>query len=258
MIPKPPAEGGGGSAGRRVAAETRMRIMHIDLAGTRVLFKTGDARAVAWVRKRFGDFLVPEGPVDIEVLHAAPDAAVGTGPGTAVEEGSRKVTLYREVAHLDGALRLVLPAHASPDLIVHAALIADRERGYLCCGRPGAGKSTLARLLAGASLCDELARLHVGPNVVEGRALPFWVARNRRVPLAKIFFLGHGRTNRWSGLTVSDALRELRSHLYWPLSDPAAVSGVFASLAEVACRVPAYRLDFVPDRSVWTALTEAA
>ena len=84
---------------------------------------------------------------------------------------------------------------------MHGALLSDGDRGLLCCGVSGSGKSTIAALFPEAALCDEMVRLAVGSGV-EVRSLPFWQARPGSVTLGAVFILEHGAVNRRNPMAV--------------------------------------------------------
>ncbi|MEN8163604.1 MAG: hypothetical protein ABFS37_05700, partial [Acidobacteriota bacterium] len=174
-----------------------------------------------------------------------------------VEPGGRraKVAARQGTEVLDGVLRTLLPSVIAPDLMVHGALLSDGKRGLLCCGVSGSGKSTIAGLFPEAALCDEMVRLACSPEV-EVRSLPFWRARPGSVSLGAVYILEHGAEHRRTPMTVSEAIQELRRHVYWPVGHAAQISDSFKVRADVCRDTPIFRLAFRPDPSVWTTMTE--
>ncbi|MCD4749530.1 MAG: hypothetical protein K8R59_09155 [Thermoanaerobaculales bacterium] len=229
----------------------------IDLGGTIAEFSSSEPDAIHRMRRRFAGFEVASARPVISFIHS-PEGGEQLSFSTSVDLKNRKVYLFGEqgISHVDGVLRTVLAVVAAPDLIAHAALLLDGERAFLCCGKPGAGKSTMAGLFPENAVCDELARVGVSPKRVVAKSLPYWKARPATVSLKSIFLLRHGLSNRRIRLSASDAIRELRRHLYWPLDEEKAADATFGTLSEVVQRVPVYRLDFLPDRRVWKTLTE--
>lgn len=157
-----------------------------------------------------------------------------------------------DTRHLDLTLRGLLPTVVD-GAVFHAALLADGERGLLCCGEPGAGKSTIARLVGDRALCDEMA---VVDRLLVARSLPYWSARPGTVSLSDVFVLAHGERHRRRLLTPGDAFRELSRHVYWPVDDDRAMHTALDAVGEVAARVPVWRLEFRPTPDVWSVLTE--
>ena len=233
----------------------------VDLGGSVVEFSSSDPEALRQMRSRFAGFEVPSGRPEISFVHQPiqSNQEIGQEEGsfsTRIDLKNRKVYLFGDegIDHVDGVLRVVLAAIAAPDLITHAALLVDGDRGFLCCGKPGAGKSTIAGLFPEYRACDELARVSVTPEGVQVKSLPYWEARPVNVSLESIFFLRHGTHNRRTRLSLSESMRELRRHLYWPLDEEEAAVKAFSTLSEVVGRVPFYWLDFLPDRRVWETL----
>jgi hypothetical protein len=159
---------------------------------------------------------------------------------------------------VDGVLRTRLPELAAPALVAHATLLTDGARGFLCCGPSGAGKSTLAALLPEHALCDELALVQAVGNSFEGISLPYRIARPGSVPLAGIFLLEHAPEHWRRRLAPAAAARELRSNVYWPTHQRAALRGCFATLVDLVASVPVWRLGFARDANVWHTIAGAA
>ena len=109
--------------------------------------------------------------------------------------------------------------------------------------------------LANARHRLKMVRLAVGSGV-EVRSLPFWQARPGSVPLGAVFILEHGAVNRRTPMAVSEAIQELRRHIYWPVEHPTLMRKLFETLADVCRNIPIYRLAFRPEPSVWTTMTE--
>jgi len=159
---------------------------------------------------------------------------------------------------VDGLIRTILPELASPSLMVHGSLLTDGRVSYLCCGRSGSGKSTLAAMLPAQALCDELTMVRPSEPQFHGVSLPYWKARPGSAPLAGIFVLEHAREHRRSRLMPTDAMRELRQHVYWPTHEPDALARAFRTLTGLVGEVPVWRLGFRKDPAVWDLITEPA
>jgi hypothetical protein len=153
---------------------------------------------------------------------------------------------------IDLALRHLLVEDLADGLVIHAALLVDDERAFLCAGPSGCGKSTLAELLPGAALCDELA---VARRDAKGRwrawSLPFWNGRPGSGRLAAIHLLEHGRRSARRGLDPAEALRRIAPEVIWPAHDEAATGRSLELLGALAGEVPISALAFRPEREVW-------
>ena len=231
----------------------------IDLAGTLVEVRSSSGRWREAVRDRYRPFLRRPGDPEIVITHDDDVDSMRARHGflstVAVDGRSAEVAERGGTEILDGVLRTLLPGVIVPDLMVHGALFSDEGKGFLCCGVSGSGKTTIAGLFPETALCDELVRIHVDSRGIEARSLPFWVARPGSVALQAVYILEHGRENRRTRLDPGETVRVLRRHVYWSVDGDEALAGAFGTLTELCRRVPAFRLAFRPDRSVWATMT---
>lgn len=160
---------------------------------------------------------------------------------------------------IDLALRHLLAEDLADGLLLHAALLVDGERAFLCAGPSGCGKSTLAELLPGAALCDELA---VARRETKGRwrawSLPFWHGRPGCGRLAAIHLLEHAVQPSRRALPPAEALRRLAPEVIWPAHEEAATGRALELLGALAAEVPVSALAFRPEREVWELIADPA
>jgi hypothetical protein len=229
--------------------------MRVDLGTTVAELRTPDAQWVTAFKHRFRGFFTKATPhllLKHEPGRAGPPVEdLPSGVEVRFNAGARSELV-------DGVIRARLPELVAPALVAHAALLTDGDRGFLCCGLPGAGKSTLAALLPERALCDELVLVRTSKADCEAISLPYWNARPGRVPLEGIFILEHAPEHRRQRLKPTAAARGLRSNVYWPTNDPAAFRGAFATLADIVSATPVWRLGFARDPDVWRIITRAA
>jgi hypothetical protein len=150
-------------------------------------------------------------------------------------------------------------------VMVHAAGISLSGRGFIFPGCSGVGKSTLARLFAdgriGAALSDErviVRRTDVGLQVfgtpwagTEG------MAGNGRAPLAGMFFLKQGKSNRLQELSAEQALERLLQVVSIPWYDQEAMSRIILFSKSIVSQIPAYELNFKADASAVDFLVQS-
>lgn len=232
----------------------------IDLGGTVVDIESASDSWLSEVCDRYGPFVRQNAVADIKIVHTLDETTMMKRHGylsVPEPDGSgAQIACTSGTDILDGVLRTLLPSIIAPDLMVHGALLSDGKCGFLCCGVSGSGKSTIASLFPEAALCDELARLHAGAGEVEVRSLPFWVARPASVALSAVFMLEHGDESRRIRLSQSMAIKALRRHIYWPVKDPQLMQESSEVMMDICRDIPVFRLTFIPERSVWTTMTE--
>src|SRR5688572_7137967 len=207
------------------------------IGGLRVTVATPEALVIDTVRRRYGAFLV-DGPGDwLLRVELGPRAPVH-GDGVVVERDGAphrfdlsrydfagRLDLVHRVAEVaiteaheltvDSLLRVMLSLALIPrrGLLVHAASLVRDGRGYLFPGVSGAGKTTLARLSADATLLsDELSIVtaaEAGPRV---HGTPFWgelarAGESGSAPLAGVYFPRHETHHAVTPLGERAALR---------------------------------------------------
>jgi hypothetical protein len=167
---------------------------------------------------------------------------------------------------LEAAIRIgasiALPRRGG--LILHASAIAARGRAWIFAGVSGAGKSTIASLLAGASpeiikLADELIIIkpaeqgafaaHVTP-FIGSQGLP----HRASTPVAAVHFLVQARQHRRVPVARPDAVRELLRHVLVYVAEPETAGRVLAVASGLAGQVPCYGLEFENNARVMDVL----
>ncbi len=142
-------------------------------------------------------------------------------------------------------------------ILTHAAGIARRGKAFIFPGVSGAGKSTFSGLLlqagTGKMLSDERIIVREIDGVMQAFGTPWagtaGIACNASAPLAGIFFLKHGKSNRIEKLDAGAAADRLLPMASIPWYDPDTMAPIVAFAKRLAARVPAYEMSFTPDRS---------
>lgn len=175
------------------------------------------------------------------------------------------VTCLQSTYAVDSFLRtllaLYLPQHGG--LLLHASAVRYEGRGYLFAGRSGAGKTTVARLLADRAevLSDELVAVRRMPAGWQVFGTPFWgdFARagvNLSAPLHTVCLLHQAKQHRLEPLPRRDALSALlRCSLQFAEGTQVA-EWMLNTVYALAHEVPAYRLRFLPDTGFWSLLLQ--
>lgn len=143
-------------------------------------------------------------------------------------------------------------------LIVHAAVLADQNKGFVCAGSSGSGKSTLAKLLPQYARCEELAAIIADDGTFRVRTLPFWREKPGSFELAAIHVLEHGSQNRCRRQTPKAASALLRRQIAWPMHDPKILQTALSTFCSLVSQTPVFRLAFRPEASVWPVICQAS
>lgn len=149
--------------------------------------------------------------------------------------------------------------------LLHACGVAHEGRGYLFCGRSGAGKSTTAQLWDGTGtvLNDDRTLLRrASDRSLSIHGTPwhgdFSGINPGSAPLTAVFFLEQAKRNYTERVTPFQAQRQLLISGWLPLWDRSVgLPQTLKLYADVAHRVPAYRLGFRPEAGARQAVLDA-
>jgi hypothetical protein len=151
-------------------------------------------------------------------------------------------------------------------VVVHAAGVIRDGRGLVFAGPPGAGKSTLARLLARRGAAELLSDDRVILRRARGRWRAYgtpWSGTVRAptspaaAPLAAIFFIRHGHRTAARSLSPSESLRRLLPRCLHPYWDRAALGRLLEDAGDLTATVCCYDFPFEPDASAIALAVEA-
>ncbi|MDH4281520.1 MAG: hypothetical protein OEV36_02595 [Myxococcales bacterium] len=148
-------------------------------------------------------------------------------------------------------------------LVLHSAAFADGARGFLFCGRSGAGKTTLCGLaheLELGILSDELNALLPSNGSFEVQAMPFagdfGGAPEPRAPypLTGLLGLAHGLAPSVHGCSKAEAVSRIVASCPYVNADPLLVDELTSRAASVVERLPLRILSFAKDTRFWSVL----
>lgn len=253
----------------------------IEIGGLPLRLRTADPDFCSLLAQRYSSFLHPESfPVmEFDLVATAPgplpteqDLEVRCEQGRwLLARGDFRASfdLRARRGHLvcvpnpysvDTLLRVVHSLMLAPagGLLLHASGGIREGRGFLFSGVSGAGKTTMARLAPPGVrlLTDEISYLRRAGNDFRVYGTPFCgelgiQGDDVSAPLAAIYLIEHGPANRLARVTEPEATRRLMRNTLFFASDPGLVTDVFATVCELARRVPIFHLEFLPDPRVW-------
>jgi hypothetical protein len=161
---------------------------------------------------------------------------------------------------LDTALRIlhtILLAEQG-GFLLHAASAVRGGRAFLFFGPSGSGKTTLSRFAPPdvVLLTDEISYVRRANDEYLAFGTPFTgelakSGENVSAPVGALFHLVKAQANRLVPINVADAARAILGSVLFFAEDPNLVTSVFQSVCKLVCQLPIYRLEFVPDQSVW-------
>lgn len=147
-------------------------------------------------------------------------------------------------------------------LLIHAASLIRKGRGYLFCGPSGSGKSTVARLSPDATLLsDELSIVRIDDGRARCYGTPFWgeLARggeDRSAPLVGIYCLHKGSRHAVEALKPRRALERLLPNVMFFAKEPELTARILDISADLVEAVPCFDLSFLPDPAFWKVVKD--
>ena len=275
-----------------------MSALTLELAGSRYRFAGLDPEQLALVEARFGALACSsEGRADVSVdVHTIPDpsgfmrrpvgpveyrVAVKHGPQSIAVAGigftanidrsplrAQLKTCLSDgwfVGAFENLFRIVASYRlfAEGGLVIHSAALTDGDRGFLFCGRSGAGKTTLCRLadeLELQILSDELNAVVARPGSAAILAMPFAgdfggaVQPQPPYPLTGLFGLAHGEVAALRDCSKAEAVSRIVASCPYINADPALVDQLTVRAAELVVPTPLRILSFAKNTSFWNVL----
>jgi hypothetical protein len=253
----------------------------VEIGGIPIALSTSDPNFLHLLRRRYEGFLgtsPPEFELEFDLITPTPDSdddvsvrrdgnewllqrgdfLARLNPAT----GRGKVRQIPNPYALDSVLRIVhsLILAERGGFLLHAASAIHNGRAYLFSGVSGAGKTTLTRLAPPdiVLLTDEISYLR--PSDTEPGYSAFGTpfagelaksGENCSAPVAGLFFLAQGRTNRFDELPAKESVRRLMRNILFFAEDRSLVEKLFATACDFVSRVPIRQLTFYPDSKVW-------
>lgn len=161
---------------------------------------------------------------------------------------------------LNSVLRIVHTMHLAcrGGFLLHAASAVRNGAAFVFSGLSGAGKTTISRCAPRdvMLLSDEISYIRGDESGFRAFGTPFAgelarLGENISSPISTLFFLERGTRNRTLELDRAEAMRRLLRNILFFSADAELVQQVFDSAWQLLESVPAYRLAFVPDETVW-------
>lgn len=148
-------------------------------------------------------------------------------------------------------------------LVMHSAAFTDGARGFLFCGRSGAGKTTLCGLadeLELDILSDELNAVTPANGSSELHAMPFAgdfggePRPHPPYPLTGLLGLARGASPQVQPCSKAEAVSRIVASCPYVNADPLLVDELSSRASELAEQVPVRILSFAKDTRFWSVL----
>jgi hypothetical protein len=161
---------------------------------------------------------------------------------------------------IDAVLRIVhtLVLARQGGFLLHSASAIRNGKAFLFAGISGAGKTTISRLAPADAtlLTDEISYVRKRDDRYIAFGTPFTgelakLGENVSAPIAALYLLAQGPSNRIEPVAEGEAVRSLLANLLFFAEDEKLVQATFHSAFEFVSRVQVSRLTFVPDARVW-------
>jgi len=140
------------------------------------------------------------------------------------------------------------------DIMIHSSGVNYSGKGYLFTGVSGKGKSTMAGLWenAGARVIhdDRLILRKTGSSYKMYNTPVYKNEDPRESPLSRVFIIEHGQENRIVPVRGAEAVSLIMANCIQHNWGHGNISGLIDSLTGLFDTIPAYRLSFLPDKSI--------
>ena len=254
----------------------------VTVGGMTVRIVTGSVEFEEMARQRYAGFVRdtsgPAAEIEVEVIECTgldPDQDLEVtreggewrlvrGDFVATWNPARRTGTVRQNLNpysLDSVLRVIhsLDVVEAGGFLLHSASAIRNGRAWLFSGKSGAGKTTISRLAPpdASLLTDEISYVRPGGDGVwRAHGTPFYgeLARpgeNLSAPLEMACYLDKGPENRLDPLRPVEGARRILENALFFAKDRALISRILKNACAFGAAVPASRLTFRPDRSVW-------
>lgn len=152
---------------------------------------------------------------------------------------------------------------AQGGLVMHSAAFTDSSRGFLFCGRSGAGKTTLCGLadeLELRILSDELNAVMPQDGSLALQAMPFagdfggTPTPHPPYPLTGLLGLDHSASPLVHGCSKAEAVSRIVASCPYVNADPLLVDALTSRVAQLVERLPLRILAFAKNTTFWNVL----
>jgi hypothetical protein len=257
--------------------------MIVNIGNLPLRLRVGGDDLLQFVRERYSGFMSPGAQTDLELAAQVSPArpsqdclsvslevslangrwSIRRGDFRATWDpqcGRGEISQFQNPYAVDTVLRIVhtLLLAEEGGFLLHAASAVRGDRAFLLSGISGSGKSTICRLAPTDTslLTDEISFVRRWNGQYRAFGTPYTgeldrAGENISAPVAALYFLSKGESNRIDDLRRTEAARLLLRNILFFAKDPRLAKRLFEAVCQFTDAIPTYRLTFVPDPSVW-------
>ncbi len=137
-------------------------------------------------------------------------------------------------------------------VLLHASGVLRDGLAWVFCGPSGAGKSTIAELLGGTRLADELIAVRRSGNGFLASGTPYWMGTSISAPIGGVFHLRQADSTFVRGRPPEETVAELLASVEAPGVDEPTAAGIAGFCRDLADTRACGELSFRPDAvEIW-------
>jgi len=260
----------------------------IEIGGVVFLIKTDDYELDKLIKKRFNSFisintpdlfievqikeqLQTKGFKEIEIVKGKSESLFVHSPYAGLvdlvqRKGKLAIRMKEEVSPVETFLR-ICSSYFLPDfngILLHAATIENKGKGFVFCGKSECGKTTIARLSKKYSVfTDEISIIRRIGKTYMVFSTPFWGEMqggiadvNSSAKVETILFPRKSKEVYLKKVTYHNCLAEIMRSTLFFTNENLRSQKIFELCHGIAEEIPCYELHFLPDDSFWRCILD--
>lgn len=260
----------------------------IEIGGIVFSIKTDDYELEQLIKKRFAPFLsintpdlfieaqikeqIPtKGFGEIEIIKEENESLFIHSPYAGLvdlteRKGKLAIRMRKDVTPVETFLR-ICSSYFLPDfngLLLHAATIENKNKGFVFCGKSECGKTTIAQSSTKYTVfTDEISIVRQVDGIYKVFSTPFWGLMkegkrdiNSSTQIETILFPRKSKEVYLKKIHLFNSLPEIMKNILFFMNDKERAQKIFELCYGIAEKIPCYELHFLPDDSFWRCILD--